>query len=146
MHNVKYQGIGAHVYDLKTLTCHFDRLKAHFTVPLVSNIDIYIFFFYFFIFVCRLFTVFKVIFCIFLPGIVIGSLHMRIYISTSTHSDLRRKQFASQYHYTLSAVRVARSLFITFIVFFICWYLILLILGLLSIVENLKQILFNKSR
>jgi hypothetical protein len=135
MNNVKYQGIGAHVYDLKTLRCHFDRLKAHFTVPLVSiNIDDLILFSFPSFFVCCLFTVFQVIFCIFLPGIVIGSLHMRIYISTSTHSDLRRKQFASQYHYTLSAVRVARSLFITFIVFFICWYMI----WFFSLIKNWK--------
>nr|QVK45862.1 G protein-coupled receptor [Proales similis] len=90
--SINYTEIGARVYDRKTKSCLFDRLKKGFTIPFV-------------------------VVCIYLPWITITACYLKIYLFIR-HKKKRVKQATSARN---DSIDVAKSLFAVFIVFVICW-------------------------
>ena len=90
-------GIGDHVYDLKVLSCHFDRLKAPYTITIA-------------------------IVCVIIPCVCIGVLYTKIFYYTSQiRNKLSSQTLFQKYRTTFRAVKIAKSLFASFVLFFICW-------------------------
>lgn len=92
--------IGGHVYDTKTLSCLFDRLKVGYTYA------------------------FSII-CILLPCTLIGYLYLRIfchaYHKKTKVIDNSSTNGRSNHRHTMEAVKISKSLFASFFVFAACW-------------------------
>ncbi len=90
------KGIGDHVYDDKTLQCIFDRLKVNYSI-------------------------FFSVFAVFIPCCGIAYCYVRIFWYSYRSKKKAVYTKSSIANRNIRAIRIAKSLFVSFFLFAICW-------------------------